>query len=567
VARQTVAKLRMSHQHNNRTIQILTPPDFFTEANKSTPSTSFIDQFHHTYQVLQQHSMSSLASNISDEDRASAEECKVSGNEHFTNARYPQAASSYSDAISKNPLSAVYFSNRAATYLKMEQFGLAQQDAKQGMAVDPKYIKSYYRLASSYMALGKFKQAKKIYKWIVKNKPKSKDARKKLKACQEQVTKEIFEASIRTERGAPLSETFNVHDLVVPDSYKGPRLEPETEITDAFVRELCEWQRGQQQLHRKYMVVILLRMLEYMRHQPSLVEAKFGARIDDATEEQIKEASKATGIVSTADFAPHFNVCGDTHGQYYDLLNIFENVRGWPSPNNPYLFNGDYVDRGSFSVEVVTTLFSYKLLYPNSFFLSRGNHEGKQMNKMYGFEGEVKHKYDQTVMTFFSEVFNWLPLYHTINSKIFVVHGGLFQQDGVTLDQLKAVQRNCEPPESGLMSDALWSDPQPFKGRGPSKRGVGLTFGPDVTKSFLDLNGLNMLVRSHEVKDEGYLVEHDGRLCTIFSAPNYCDQMGNKGAVIAFEPKNCVPTYHQFTHVDHPPIRPMAYAGQMSMFH
>ena len=234
---------------------------------------------------------------------------------------------------------------------------------------------------------------------------------------------------------------------------------------------------------------------------------------------------------------------------------------------NPYLFNGDYVDRGSFSVEVVTTLFCYKLLYPNSFFLSRGNHEGRQMNKMYGFEGEVRHKYDDNVMTLFTEVFNWLPLYHTLNNKIFVVHGGLFQQDNVTLDELKQVNRNCEPPESGLMSDALWSDPQPFPGRGPSKRGVGLTFGPDVTANFLDANGLKMIVRSHEVKDEGYLVEHNGRLVTIFSAPNYCDQMGNKGAVIAFDAEESNPTYHQFEHVEHPNIRPMAYAGQMSMFH
>ena len=189
---------------------------------------------------------------------------------------------------------------------------------------------------------------------------------------------------------------------------------------------------------------------------------------------------------------------------------------------------------------------------------------------MYSLSLQKKNKYfvqlfvQLCVQPFF--FFNSLR-YHTLNDNIFVVHGGLFQKDNVTLEELKQVSRNCEPPESGLMSDALWSDPQPFPGRGPSKRGVGLTFGPDVTAAFLDHNSLKMIVRSHEVKDEGYLVEHNGRLVTVFSAPNYCDQMGNKGAVIAFDAKNCTPVYHQFGHVDHPPIRPMAYAGQMSMFH
>ena len=504
---------------------------------------------------------------ITEQDKISAEESKAEGNDHFTACHYPQAAEAYSAAIEKNPESAVYFSNRAATFLKMEQFGLAMQDAKAGIAINPKYVKAYYRLASSYMALGKFKQAQKIFKRVVKIKPKSKDARQKFKVCKEQVTKQIFEDAVRTERGAPLSETIDINTMHVPDSYDGPRLEKDDPITEEFVRALIDYQRNQKSLHRKYLNIILLRMLEYMSKQPTLIDVQYGSRSKDASAENIESARKATGVVSTADFAPHFNVCGDTHGQYYDLINIFENVRGWPSPNNPYLFNGDYVDRGSFSVEVVTTLFCYKLLYPNSFFLSRGNHEGRQMNKMYGFEGEVRHKYDDNVMTLFTEVFNWLPLYHTLNNKIFVVHGGLFQQDNVTLDELKQVNRNCEPPESGLMSDALWSDPQPFPGRGPSKRGVGLTFGPDVTANFLDANGLKMIVRSHEVKDEGYLVEHNGRLVTIFSAPNYCDQMGNKGAVIAFDAEESNPTYHQFEHVEHPNIRPMAYAGQMSMFH
>jgi serine/threonine-protein phosphatase 5 len=97
-------------------------------------------------------------------------------------------------------------------------------------------------------------------------------------------------------------------------------------------------------------------------------------------------------------------------------------------------------------------------------------------------------------------------------------------------------------------------------GRGPSKRGVGLSFGPDVTKSFLDYNGLSLLVRSHEVKPEGYVVEHDGKCITVFSAPNYCDQIGNKGAYIIFK-QDCVPDIRQFTHVPHPKVPVMAFSS------
>ena len=236
-----------------------------------------------------------------------------------------------------------------------------------------------------------------------------------------------------------------------------------------------------------------------------------------------------------------------------------------PSETNPYLFNGDYVDRGSFSFEVVITFIAFKLLYPRSFHMLRGNHETKSMNKIYGFEGEVLHKYDKVVMDVFTEVFQALPLSACINEKVFVVHGGLFKEDGVKLQQIREIDRFREPPDSGLMSDCMWSDPQPFPGRGPSKRGVGLSFGPDVTAAFLDDNGLEMMVRSHEVKDEGFLVEHDDRLVTVFSAPNYCDQMGNKGALAKFD-TDCKPTYVQFSAVPHPPIRPMAYANNTSMF-
>ncbi len=107
------------------------------------------------------------------------------------------------------------------------------------------------------------------------------------------------------------------------------------------------------------------------------------------------------------------------------MMNIFEK-NGPPSEDNPYLFNGDFVDRGSFSVECIFVLLSYKLLYPNHFYMSRGNHESENMNKMYGFEGEVKAKYSAKMVDLFTEVYNWLPLCHRINERVLVMHGGLF---------------------------------------------------------------------------------------------------------------------------------------------
>lgn len=215
-----------------------------------------------------------------------------------------------------------------------------------------------------------------------------------------------------------------------------------------------------------------------------------------------------------------FTICGDIHGQFYDLMNIFK-INGLPSPTNPYLFNGDFVDRGSFSVECIFTLFGFKLLYPDHFFLSRGNHESYNMNQMYGFSGEVVAKYTNTMSNMFTQVYNWLPLCHCINKRVLVMHGGLFAQDNITLDDLRKIERNRQPPEEGLMCDLLWSDPQPRNGRGFSKRGVGIQFGPDITEKFCKDNKLDYIVRSHEVKAMGYEVAHDGKCITVFSAPNY----------------------------------------------
>ncbi len=340
------------------------------------------------------------------------------------------------------------------------------------------------------------------------------------------------------------STAIEVDKIVVDSSYTGPRLGDgeSPPITMAFIMEVMEYFKQQKVLHRKYVIQILLQAKEYFKSVSSLLNLRLPEDI--------------SGKIG------HFTVCGDTHGQYYDLCNIFR-VGGLPSPENPYLFNGDFVDRGSFSFETVMLLMLFKLQNPLALYMLRGNHETKNMNKIYGFEGEVKHKYDQTVMNLFTAVFNELPLAAVIQDSVFVVHGGLSTDSGaMTLEAINSIQRGREPPESGLMSDLLWSDPQQFPGRLPSKRGVGYSFGPDYTKNFLDKNNLKLLVRSHEVKQEGYVVEHDGKCITIFSAPNYCDQMGNKGAFIRFY-ENMEPTFTQFDAVPHPNVPPMQYASSM----
>jgi len=151
-------------------------------------------------------------------------------------------------------------------------------------------------------------------------------------------------------------------------------------------------------------------------------------------------------------------VCGDIHGQFYDLLNIFS-INGNPSTENPYIFNGDFVDRGSFAVEVITALLAWKACLPNHFFMARGNHESKNLNKLYGFEGEVKQKYNVKTYELYSELFCYLPIAHVINKKIFVVHGGLFAKDGVKLEDIRKENRKREPGDEGIMCECLWSDP------------------------------------------------------------------------------------------------------------
>lgn len=445
---------------------------------------------------------------------------------------YPKAIEFYTKAIECDAKNAIFYSNRATCHIHMENFGLAIADAAKGIEMNPKYVKSYYRRAWAYAGLGKYKDAISSFREVLKIKPGDAQAQKKLKECKKALFEQQFAKAIQGDDQKKASEVVTTDSMTVGSDYTGPKL-PESGVTLEFVKDMIEHLRAQKNLHKKYVYRILLAVIKLFKSLPTLVDIPVPQ-------------------------GKHFTVCGDVHGQFYDVLNIFE-INGLPSTSNPYLFNGDFVDRGSFAVPVILTFFAFKLLYPNAFHMTRGNHETITMNSIYGFQGEVLHKYDKRCFDLFTEAFNLLPLGAVLERKVLVVHGGLFSRDGVTLDDIRKINRNRQPPESGLMCEVLWSDPQPFNGRAPSKRGVGLSFGPDVTKRFLKENKLELLVRSHEVKASGYEVMHDGKCITVFSAPNYVDQMGNKGAFIRFE-HDMKPKFTSFDCVPHPPMRPMAYS-------
>ena len=166
-------------------------------------------------------------------------------------------------------------------------------------------------------------------------------------------------------------------------------------------------------------------------------------------------------------------------------------------------------------------MLALKVAFPHSFFMSRGNHESESVNRIYGFYEELLRKYDARMYSFFTQVLNCLPLAYVVQDSIFVVHGGLPEKRDFILADIDAVDRFCTPENGTLMSQLLWSDPQSQNGIAPSHRGEGILFGPDVTKAFLERNGLQKIIRSHVWEQQGYKIEHDSACITIFSAPNY----------------------------------------------
>ena len=236
---------------------------------------------------------------------------------------------------------------------------------------------------------------------------------------------------------------------------------------------------------------------------------------------------------SFLELACPISILGDIHGQYFDLLRLFE-YGGYP-PSTNYLFLGDYVDRGKQSIETICLLMAYKIKYPENFFMIRGNHEAELVNRIYGFYDECRKRYNVKLWKNFTDMFNWLPIAALIDDKIFCVHGGL-SPDLENIEQLYDIIRPTDVPNSGLLCDILWSDPSTeVDDWGQNERGISYIYSLTVIKKFLEQNNLDLICRAHQVVEDGYEFFGNRSLVTVFSAPDYCEEYNNCAAIMVVD--------------------------------
>ncbi|KAK9900299.1 phosphoprotein phosphatase PPZ [Cystobasidium minutum MCA 4210] len=225
------------------------------------------------------------------------------------------------------------------------------------------------------------------------------------------------------------------------------------------------------------------------------------------------------------ELSPPVNIVGDVHGQYSDLIRLFEMCTFPPHAN--YLFLGDYVDRGKQSLETILLLLCYKVKYPENFFLLRGNHECANVTRVYGFYDECKRRCNLKIWKTFVDVFNCLPIAALVAGKIFCVHGGLSPSLS-SMDDIRRISRPTDVPDYGLLNDLLWSDPSDTAlDWEDNERGVSYCFGKAVIQEFLTKYDFDLICRAHMVVEDGYEFWNDRTLVTIFSAPNYCGEFDN----------------------------------------
>eukprot|EP00756_Hemistasia_phaeocysticola_P052812 Hpha_TRINITY_DN28108_c0_g1::TRINITY_DN28108_c0_g1_i1::g.103246::m.103246/K06269/PPP1C; serine/threonine-protein phosphatase PP1 catalytic subunit len=274
------------------------------------------------------------------------------------------------------------------------------------------------------------------------------------------------------------------------------------------------------------------------------VKGRRSVTVSSLTQTEMSWLAKQSGQIimgqpALLQLSAPLRVVGDIHGHYEDLLRVFEHC-GYPSDSR-YLFLGNYVDRGSHSIETLALLLAFKIKFPEKVFLLRGNHECKAMTRIYGFQKDCKRRFNiQTWRNINEDVFDCLPFAAVIDDKIFCAHGGLSPAltdpstpGGHDLNQIAEVQRPMDAPESGLVCDLLWADPAPHvQGwKEGNDRGVSYKFGPDVVENFLQQYNLDLIVRSHEVVEDGFEFFAERKLVTLFTASRHSGAE-NAGAVM-----------------------------------
>eukprot|EP00916_Digyalum_oweni_P000306 GHVL01000531.1.p1 GENE.GHVL01000531.1~~GHVL01000531.1.p1 ORF type:complete len:301 (+),score=39.00 GHVL01000531.1:2033-2935(+) len=260
------------------------------------------------------------------------EEFRQKGNEEFGKQHFAAALDFYTKAIDMKEENRIndnlhlLYCNRSFCHIKIENFGSAIMDATQSIELCKTFAKGYYRRGSAKLFLSKTKEALKDFQQVVRLRPDDQDAKQKVKECQKAIKDEAFAKAVASERSQPPSETVFPDSIALEKSYTGPVFK-QGQSNLSFFKELIDYiKEPGQLLPRKYVYMILLDVIALLKTVKSLVHVN----VEDGEE---------------------LTVCGDIHGQFYDLLNIFK-INGMPSEKRPYLFNGDFVDRGAFSVEV-----------------------------------------------------------------------------------------------------------------------------------------------------------------------------------------------------------------------
>jgi len=304
-------------------------------------------------------------------------------------------------------------------------------------------------------------------------------------------------------------------------------------------------------------------------------------RTTSATATTASAASTPIRIPNVQPVAAPVTICGDIHGQFYDLLELFKNGGELPDTNyifmvcrplshlclpSPWLLSsskGDFVDRGYYSLETLTFLLILKARWPEKVTLLRGNHESRQITQVYGFYDECQQKYgNANVWKYCTQVFDLLTIAALVDGRILCVHGGL-SPDVRTLDQIRTIPRNQEIPHEGAFCDLMWSDPEDIDTWQVSPRGAGWLFGARVTNEFVTVNNVDTIARAHQLVHDGYKYMFNKQLVTVWSAPNYCYRCGNVAAILqldatlnqSFKIFAAVPDQERLA----PPRQPVAY--------